>query len=45
MGQRRIVERVDRLMALCDRLEAKLAAAQHDAERLMRAVLEEALAE
>ncbi len=42
--QRRIVERVDRLMALCDRLEAQLAAAQHDAGRLMRAVLEEALA-
>ncbi len=42
--QRRVVERVDRLMALCDRLEAKLTAARHDAERLMRAVLEEALA-
>jgi hypothetical protein len=31
-------------MALCDRLEARLAAAREDAERLMRAVLEEALA-
>lgn len=42
--QRRIVARVDELMALCDRLDAKLAEAERDAERLMRAVLEEALA-
>lgn len=42
--QRRIAERADQLMALCDGLEAKLAASERDAERLMRAALEEALA-
>jgi type I restriction enzyme S subunit len=42
--QQRIVARVDRLMALCDQLENRLAQARADAARLMQAVLEEALA-
>ena len=42
--QRRIVARVDALLALCDRLAARLAEAQADAERLMQAVLHDALA-
>jgi Type I restriction modification DNA specificity domain/EcoEI R protein C-terminal len=42
--QRRIVAKVDELMALCDRLEASLAAAETDSRRLLEAVLHEALA-
>jgi type I restriction enzyme S subunit len=43
--QHRIVAKVDELMALCDRLEASLAAAQTGKSRLLNAVLYEALAE
>jgi type I restriction enzyme S subunit len=39
--QRRIVAKVDELMALVDRLEAQLAAARSAAERLMEAVVSE----
>jgi type I restriction enzyme S subunit len=42
--QKRIVEKVDRLMALCDRLEANITQAQQDSELLMQAVLQEAFA-
>ncbi len=41
--QRRIVARVDELMALCDQLEASLAAAQVANARLLDAILHEAL--
>jgi type I restriction enzyme S subunit len=37
--QKRIVAKVDQLMALCDELEAKLAQAQTDGGRLMEAVV------
>jgi type I restriction enzyme, S subunit len=42
--QRRIVARVDELMALCDRLEAGLATAEETRRRLLEALLAEALA-
>ena len=42
--QRRIVERVDALLALCARLAERLAAARADAERLTQTVLADALA-
>jgi type I restriction enzyme S subunit len=42
--QQRIVAKVDELMALCDRLEAQLAAARTESRRLLEAVLHEALA-
>lgn len=42
--QRRIVAKVDELMALCDRLEASLASAATDRARLLEALLHEALA-
>jgi len=41
--QRRIVEKVDELMALCDRLEASLASAATDRVRLLEAMLRDAL--
>ncbi len=37
--QRRIVEKVDQLMALCDELEAKLTRSRTKAERLASAVV------
>lgn len=43
-GQQRIVAKVDELMALCDRLEASLAAADESRRRLLEALLAEALA-
>jgi type I restriction enzyme S subunit len=42
--QRRIVARVDELMALCDQLEAQLTSTEADSRRLLEAVLHEALA-
>jgi type I restriction enzyme S subunit len=42
--QRRIVAKVDELMAVCDRLEAQLTTAQTESRRLLEAVLHEALA-
>jgi len=42
--QRRIVAKVDELMALCDQLEASLASAATDRARLLEALLQEALA-
>lgn len=42
--QRRIVAKVDELLAVCDRLESQLAAAQTESRRLLEAVLHEALA-
>ena len=42
--QRRIVTKVDALMALCDRLEASLATADETRRRLLEALLAEALA-
>ena len=42
--QRRIVAKVDELMALCDQLEASLASAAADRARLLEALLHEALA-
>jgi type I restriction enzyme S subunit len=41
--QHRIVAKVDELMALCDRLEARLATAAHTRRRLLDAVIAEAL--
>jgi type I restriction enzyme S subunit len=41
--QRRIVAKVDELMALCDRLEAQLAAKETGSQRFLEAVLHEAL--
>jgi type I restriction enzyme S subunit len=41
--QRRIVARVDELMALCDQLEVQLATAQAEASRLLESVLHNAL--
>jgi type I restriction enzyme S subunit len=43
--QHRIVAKVDELMAVCDRLEAQLTAAQTESRRLLEAVLYEALAQ
>jgi type I restriction enzyme S subunit len=42
--QRRIVTKVDALMALCDRLEASLATANEIRRRLLESLLAEALA-
>ena len=42
--QRRIVAKVDELMALCDRLEAQLTMAQTETSRLLESVLHHALA-
>jgi type I restriction enzyme S subunit len=42
--QRRIVAKVDELMALCDQLEASLASAATDRAQLLEALLQEALA-
>jgi len=42
--QRRIVAKVDELMALCDQLEASLASAATDRARLLESLLHEALA-
>lgn len=42
--QRRIVAKVDELMALCDQLEAQLSTTQTDSRRLLEAVLDAALA-
>jgi type I restriction enzyme, S subunit len=42
--QHRIVAKVDELMALCDQLEAELAATQENSRRLLEAVLHDALA-
>ncbi|MGB0211362.1 restriction endonuclease subunit S [Algiphilus sp.] len=42
--QRRIVAKVDELMALCDRLEANLQQADHKRARLLESLLAEALA-
>jgi len=41
--QRRIVAKVDALMALCDRLEAALTEASSTSDRLLGALLHEAL--
>ena len=41
--QRRIVAKVDKLMALCDRLEASLATGDNTCRRLLAASLHEAL--
>ena len=43
--QQRIVEKVDALMALCDRLEAALATADITRQRLLESLLHEALTE
>jgi type I restriction enzyme, S subunit len=42
--QRRIVAKIDEVMALCDRLEENLAAADDTRRRLLDALLAEALA-
>jgi len=41
--QRRIVAKVDELMAICDQLEAQLSATEQDSRRFLEAVLNEAL--
>ena len=41
--QRRVVAKVEELMALCDRLEAQLTTTQTESRRLLEAVLHEAL--
>ena len=43
--QRRIIAKVDEIMALCDRLEGQLAAAQTEASRLLESVLHHALSD
>lgn len=43
--QRRIVARLDELISLCDRLEGQLALGQAEGTRLLRSVIQEALAE
>jgi type I restriction enzyme S subunit len=43
--QHRIVAKVEKLMALCDRLEAQLTTTQTESRRLLEAVLHEALTE
>jgi type I restriction enzyme, S subunit len=43
--QHRIVAKVDELMAICDQLEAQLAAKEAGSQRLLEASLHEALAE
>jgi len=40
--QKRIVEKLDQLMTLCDELEAEIEKSKKDAEKLMQAVLQEA---
>ena len=42
--QRRIVAKVDQLMAICDRLESSLASGEAHRHRLLNALLAEALA-
>lgn len=42
--QKRIVAKVDQLMALCDELEAKLKQSQSDSERLMESIVREMVA-
>ena len=42
--QKRIVSKVDQLMALCDKLEAQLTQSQNDSGKLLDAVLHDALA-
>lgn len=42
--QRRIVAKVNELVAVCDRLEAQIAPATTESERLLEAVLHRALA-
>jgi len=42
--QHRIVARVDELMGLCDQLETKILSAETDSQRLLEAVLRDALA-
>ena len=42
--QHRIVAKVDQLMALCDKLEAKLKQSQTDSEQLMDAMVQNVLA-
>ena len=42
--QKRIVSKVDQLMALCNELEARLNQTQQDSSRLLDAVLYETLA-
>ncbi|MCE2916961.1 MAG: hypothetical protein LW768_15630, partial [Rubrivivax sp.] len=41
--QRRLVARLDELMALCDQMEQSLLAQEHHAARLLDALLHEAL--
>jgi len=41
--QRKIVAKVDELMALCDQLEASLTTAQTETSRLLESVLHHAL--
>ncbi|MBM3239566.1 hypothetical protein FJZ31_25010 [Candidatus Poribacteria bacterium] len=41
--QKRLVAKVDELMTLCDELEAQLAQSKQESEKLMQAVLQEAL--
>lgn len=43
--QKRIVDKIDQLMALCDELEARLVQAQTDSGKLMEAVVHHVLAE
>ena len=40
--QKRIVEKVNELMKLCDELESQLAQSKQESEKLMQAVLQEA---
>jgi type I restriction enzyme S subunit len=42
--QKRIVEKIDHLMKLCDELEEKVKENQNNSELLMKAVLKEAFA-
>ena len=42
--QSRIVAKVDKLMDICDQMEAQLTTTQTDSRRLLEAVLHEALA-
>ncbi len=43
--QRRIVAKVNELMAICDQLEASIAAAKAESRRLLEAILHHALTE
>ena len=40
--QKRIVEKVDQLMTLCDELEKTIEQSKQEAENLMKAILQEA---